>query len=722
MASLDDFPSEVLHQITGHFEYRIDLFALSQTNRRFSLIANERLYNNLRQGQYSSRDDLFLWAVENGKEACVRRFLHAGIPLPSRILTRWEPIIIAADKGYAGIVRALLEHGVDPSFFHRILAPSLRTPLLAAVSRDHESVVKVLLEYHADLELGVGLTRGLEMKGIRQPLSMAVKKRHLSLVRLLLDHGCNPLTPNYDYDGSRKGCAWEVAAGTDLDILAMFINKGFWPDFSDPAYSHLVRYRGVLEEALKNRDVQLVKFLFAQAADLEPDAHGYNSKYCDLVLHAFKKGNISAVKFLSSLDDWDELEVLPDPCDDDDAFGQVDQDEILYRIGYASGKFPLDGEFLLQKVNVNKLIQEKSLRPIVCLTVGAAFGGNEELMKRLLDTKEPQIVQTGWKNHLSSCLTISAWLGHYGLVSLLLDYGADPQGAVKGQQTRSYGPTIYAAAEKGFADIVRLLLNRGADPFPRQQFTLLEKVLWQGQISETRKEIIQLLMERDILIPKGGDGGKSLVHAIKGGAEIFQLVLQHIGGKLQAGNCYHEEAFEGSVRITETTIMEMFLKEGFNPNAKTTWNDQTTRPTSFLALAAQATDVAGAGEQAVDLLLKYGANLNWRDPRTNHPPHYCLDKPEVVRLLLKKGADPLYSPRDSMFSDTTRFGVASTVKVMLRSFDEQDIPFEKVGPIVEEAINDKKRQGRNPMVTEFLRRWHCRRVYACQGKPYVVYM
>jgi ankyrin repeat protein len=464
----------------------------------------------------------------------------------------------------------------------------------------------------------------------------------------------------------------------------------------------------------------LTKFLFFKVPDtLPPDF-----KYHDMLLRALKKGHISVFKYLLSLNP--EYRVLPKASDD--AYGLVRDEDILYAIGNAAGKSPSDIEFLLQTANLNKLVEEKSLRPIVCLMVGGANGGNEEFMKRLLDIEWTRRTQgENWRDLLSSCLTKAAWLGHYGLAKLLLDYGADPSGAVKNNQ--GYGthmPPIYAAAEKGFADVFRLLLDKGAYTFNRQQ-ALLDNILYErAVVNEARTEMVRLLVERDSLIPKGGDGGDSMIlaQAAKGSAEIFQLILQHIGAELQVGDCYHEEAFEVSVRRAETTIMELFLKAGFNPNSKTAWNDQTTKPTSFLRLAAQVTDPPGMGEQAVDLLLKYGADLNWRDPRKNEPPHYCLDEPEVVRLLLKKGADPLCacSPKgDSMLLDATRFGVSSTVKVLLQGFDEQEISFEKAGPIVEQAMKDKKRSGRNPKAGEHLWRWYWRRVYACQGKPYVLY-
>jgi ankyrin repeat protein len=711
MACLNDFPSEVLHQITGYFEYKIDLHALSQTSRRFSLIANERLYNNLRQGRYSA-DDLFIWALENGKEACVRRFIQAEIPVPLQLNSRTNhPIFIAAEKGYANIVRVLLEYEVNPGSLHWILRQPVDNPLTVATQSGHESVVKVLIEYGVNLEYA----REFDLEErITQPLCIAVKRRRVSLVRLLLDHGCNPLTPDYDYDGLRMECAWEAAAGTDIEILRMFINKGFEPDFSDPEYSYLSRHLEVLLEALRTGDTSLVRFLFTHAAELDPDALDYNDSYRGMLLRALHSGHISTVKFLFSLDA--ELQVLPDPCDDD--FSRVRQDDILHAISYAAGKCPLDAEFLLHKANVNKLIQEKSLRPIVCLMVGAANGGNEELMKRLLDIDWSQIVEAeDWRTHLTSCLVIAACLGYYGLAKLLLDYGADPRGVVKDKQSqRGNIPPIYAAAEKGSVDIVRLLLDRGADPFPQQQFTLLEKVFRHKQ---TSTEMVRLLLERDILVPKGEDSSRLLVYAINGGAEIFQLVLQHIGGELQANNDYHREAFEVSVRMAETTIMEIFLKAGFDPNS-----NHVTKQTSFLALAAEVTDPPGIGEQAVDLLLKYGADLEWCDSRSNRPLQYCLDKPEALRLLLKKGANPL-GYRDSSCGYTllnaTRWGETSTVKALLQSFDVQDIPFEKAGPVVEEAINDKKRQGRNPKASEYLWRWYYRRVYACQGKPYVLY-
>lgn len=678
MTCLTDLPSEILQNITTYVQYNIDLCALSQTNRCFYYLASKRLDLHLRrvfQSQFSYPESrAFHWAAMIGNETCVRRLLRAGI-LPPPPKPDWHPIMFAAKRGHANVVRVFLEYGMDPnppvgSF---LLGKFFGNPLTAAVEEGHESVVRLLIDHGVDLEFTRQEVR------IKQPLSLATQKRHTSLVKLLLEHGCNPLTPDYVPNGIHEESAWQIAAGCDLSILRMFIDKGIQPDFSGPGTS----YHRMIMDALRKDDIPLVKFLLDRGVKLEKPTHLYS-----FYSHALER---------------------------------VHSDDMLYQVSRAAGKSPQESEFLLEKVDVDKIITGKDLRSIVSLTVGATHGGHENLMKRLLDanwaSKRPTVRIEEWKDHLSSCLTEAARRGHTNLVNLLLDYGADAKGVIDDKQTQSgYYPPIFAAAERGFSETVKLLLDRGANPFPRQRHTLLEKIVCQP-VSEARMEIIRFLVERDILMPKMHDNRSFIVQAVAGGAKVFQLVLQHMGVELQIGDPYHEEALVAAVKAGDAVIIETFLTQGFDPNSVS--KSSRNRSPSFLALAANAEGSPRIRELAVDLLLKYGADLDWQNPQTDLPPLLMFEGPansrcreEAVRILLKKGADPFFKCKKCgdwvLVKEAKRAGL-STVKALLESFDERKTSFFEIKAMVEEAA----RATRSGEVAELLWRWYWRRAYPC---------
>ncbi|KAJ5523621.1 hypothetical protein N7513_013165 [Penicillium frequentans] len=684
MARLTDLPTELLREIIQHVTYTIDLSALSQVNHPFHFLTNAILDVHLRQVFQSvmthpDREALYS-ACRNGNDACVRRLLKAGIQVS---VPRFgsHPIIIAAQKGHPKVVQAFLDYGVDPNpptgFFG--CEGSYGNPLTAAVKGGHESVVGLLIDRGVDLEFG-----RLERANVYQPLSIATQGHHVSLVKLLLDHGCNPHTPDFLPSDWPENSAWRIAAGHDLDILQMFIEKGagliFAPSSSlDPRNS----YQWVLLDALRQDNLPLAKFLLKQGIRLENPF----SLYSHVLEHVQKK----------------------DP---------------LRIIGLVAGRNPQDSEFLLGMIDLEGIISGEDLRPIVSLMVGAISGGHYSLTRLLLDadrtSKCPTICFKEWKDHLSSCMVIAIKHGHINLVNLLLDYGADPRGVVRDLQTRDgYCPPVFIAAERGFTDILKLLLDRGANPFPRQPRTLFEVVTCHS-FSEPSIESARLLVERDIVTPKTGDSHKVLAQAVMGGAEIFMLVVEHMSIELQGENPDHQKAMVKAVQCGDTIIIEFFLRAGFDPNIAITSR-------SLLALAAAGEyNSPGLGEGAVDLLIRYGADIEWR------PPQHCLtplfkaivngntfspSRVEAVRVLLRKGADPFVVGgcrrcEKVLFVEhakTAQNFDIEVIKVFLEFFDESMTPFSVVEPMIKEIAQ----RTRNTELAELLWRWYWRNIYPC---------
>lgn len=139
-----------------------------------------------------------LAAAEAGHAGVVRSLLRAGADpkLMDRSFVEgtvgsttvaWEDkprhataLILAAERGHAATVEALLEGGADVNGRG---AGALPTPLLAAIEGLQPAVVRVLLQAGADVEAG---TRE------ETPLSLAVANGSREIVELLLAAGADP--------------------------------------------------------------------------------------------------------------------------------------------------------------------------------------------------------------------------------------------------------------------------------------------------------------------------------------------------------------------------------------------------------------------------------------------------------------------------------------------------------------------------------------------------
>ncbi|KAJ5280025.1 Major facilitator superfamily domain general substrate transporter [Penicillium angulare] len=623
---LVELPSELLREIIKHVNYSIDLCALSQTTHLFHYLVKKRLDFNLRyifkqSGEPHTERQALRWACINGRDSSVRRLLEARIEIPMPQY-EWHPIILAAEKGHTQVVKAFIDHGVDPNPFtgfygdgRQLETKRYGNPLIAAIKGGHESVVALLINHGVDLECT------LQNIEIMQPLFLATKENHLSIASLLLDHGCNPHTPNFRRNGPSEDTAWTIATSRAHDILHMFIDKGVPPAFAkrpssspDPGNSDHQK----LVQALRFGNLPLARCLFEQGVKLKMPYYS--------------------------------------PCAH--VLDYVHYDNPLHVVGCAVGKNPKESEFLLGKIDLDDIVHGDSLRPLVSLMVGAMHGGHHALVKSLLDadwsTKRPIVGPEEWKDHLSSCMMIAISGGYIDLVSLLLDYGADPRGVVNDRQSRDgyYPPIFMAATRQDRVDILRLLLDRGANPFPRQPKTLFELLIynkpWNASDQKAPVETVRLLIEKDVLVPKMGDSRDTIMTAAKGGPDIFKLVAQHMGITPQKGNPCHEVAFLTAVESGDTATMEWFLEAGFDPN--TPGNSVRCRSSSLLAIAASLDRRSGIAEYTVDLLLQYGADIGWQSPTSRSTPLFMVVngkfgtglacRERATALLLRKGADP----------------------------------------------------------------------------------
>jgi ankyrin repeat protein len=119
---------------------------------------------------------LVIWAGIGGRGE-VRQFLPTADG-PSR----HAGLALAAQLGHAEIVKLLLDAGEDPDRYNPDGYHSHATPLHEAVWGDHESVVRLLIERGARLDLRDRIHNGT-------PLGWALHGARAEMARLLREHG-----------------------------------------------------------------------------------------------------------------------------------------------------------------------------------------------------------------------------------------------------------------------------------------------------------------------------------------------------------------------------------------------------------------------------------------------------------------------------------------------------------------------------------------------------
>ncbi|CAG8238397.1 unnamed protein product [Penicillium salamii] len=369
-------------------------------------------------------------------------------------------------------------------------------PLVAALSNGHESVVRLLIEHGARLE------NEDDDIYVEQPLHAAFRSGYPSLVRLLLENGCNPLKSK---PGSNvyECSVWMAALGSE--------------------------WRGAQNRVFKERsghDVPTIRMLVDTG--IKPEFSGEGYPYHHRLLGALQKGNLARFKYLCA--HGAKLDIWPNPI------GEIPMwrgQQALSTISYVSAGNPKESEWLLGLITIDDIMEAKDPRQMDSLIHGAIRGGAEDLLRRCLkayrewESGRPTVKQGILKVKLTLWLELAAKEGHISLVKLLLDHGANPHG-LSSLYPVDAAP-ICAAAKGRNLEIVNMLLDLGAKPsIPVHHYCFLSYAIKCGRDSEAGFKLVQSLVKRNLIMLEGTDARQILVLAMEGGAEIFQLIQQHV--------------------------------------------------------------------------------------------------------------------------------------------------------------------------------------------------
>ena len=265
-------------------------------------------------------------------------------------------------------------------------------------------------------------------------------------------------------------------------------------------------------------------------------------------------------------------------------------------------------------VNVSKLRQqlERAVKSDDLKTVREIIKSNPHLVNSSIDSSG------------NTPLYYVVKKGNIEIVKLLLENGADPNTPDSAGET----PLSLAVGYRHI-EIVKLLLENGADPnIPDSK----RRALLYQTVQYGFKEIAELLLTYGANPnAKGGSGFTPLHWAVqKNNPEMVDLLLNH-GANINEKGISGETPLSFALTYRDIEIINLLLNHGADPNI----TDGQHRTPLYVATARIT-------EEIVKLLLEHNANLDIEDKDGVAPLHWAVQKnnPEMVDLLLDHKANP----------------------------------------------------------------------------------
>jgi ankyrin repeat protein len=160
---------------------------------------------------FSRRKSLFCHLAEQGNEIILTFLCAAGkLDVESRDRRDRTPLLWAVEKGHEALVKLLLEKGANLEFQDK----SGQTPLSLAARKGHEAIVKLLLEKGSNLET--------QDESGQTPLSWAAEKGHEAVVELLLEKGADLETQD---ESSQTPLSLAAEKGHEA-VVKLLLEKG----------------------------------------------------------------------------------------------------------------------------------------------------------------------------------------------------------------------------------------------------------------------------------------------------------------------------------------------------------------------------------------------------------------------------------------------------------------------------------------------------------------
>jgi len=474
------------------------------------------------------------------------------------------------------------------------------------------------------------------------PIHLAVREGHAAVVKQLLDAGAEPGQSRFMYsawdkllDIAQHRGYRDVHAVLEAEMKRRFrYDAGFVP----------------LKQAIVARDLAKVR---AVLAERPPLLHASD---------AFGNGPIHWAALTRQLAMIDEFVGRGGDIHARRADGQTPLHlSINGDYWFRAGRDLTDASIRSSHVVTGFLLAKGAA---IDLCIAAAIG-DRETAERLLAADPGAAARLGPPQ--KSPLTYAAGASNLGMVKLLLDHGAKPSAA---EQNCPRGGALFAACAAGNREMVELLLQHGADANGGSDssgtcLTIVEHVrstacqeiqtllrqhgartpVWHM----TRDELLDALRRNDPVIHDGGEVGgdwgtfiQSLFDRFETDAELIKLYLD------AAGDEPIRQLTTNHLSLKSAAVIDLLAAHGLDVN-RPDWRGRT-----FLHSAAE-----GGHLEAAAALLKHGAAIDAVDVEFSVTPLGAAarsNKPEMVKFLLDRGADPR-APEDRTWA--TPFALAA---------------------------------------------------------------
>jgi ankyrin repeat protein len=264
--------------------------------------------------------------------------------------------------------------------------------------------------------------------------------------------------------------------------------------------------------------------------------------------------------------------------------------------------------------------------------ITAAKNGDLDHVQRLLDNGENVNMQGG--DYYGSALQAASYNGLEEMVKLLLEKGADVNA-----QGGYYGNALQAASVDGSKAVVRLLLDEGADVTAQGGVygNALQAASEQGNLA-----IVRLILDKGANVNvKGGVYGNALQSAALMGHEAVVRLLLEEGADVNSQGGLYGNALQAASVMGREVVVEVLLEKGADVNAKGGVYDNALQAASF-----------DGDEAIVQLLLDKGADVNAQGGRYGTALQAASHRGDetILRLLLYNGAD--VTAKGGVYGDT----------------------------------------------------------------------
>lgn len=449
----------------------------------------------------------------------------------------------------------------------------------------------------------------------RTPIYFAVRQNQLQIARFLLEHGADPLS-----------------LAVDNGLLDITRDRGY-PEMEKLLEAHLATAYGAsptgepIATAIRERDLTKVQSLLDASPELlhagdgrsnQPIHWAVMTRQLDFIDELLERGaDINAARF-------DGARPI-----------QLTNGDYGYR-GWRD--VPKD----IEATPLEVLDHLRARGAYVDINTASSIGDLDRV-RHLLD-QDPSLA-----NRVSEYVTYyigsgaplknAAARGHIEIVKLLLERGADPN--LREEEIAPHGHALYSAVYNGHYEIAKLLLEKGAYSNPP-----VESSADALSIAKLNKDenMVELLCSYgaarsiDILSyygdvetaaaifavkPEFADDPQALSQAAGNGNEAFVRLMLHHQPELA-------KRVSGTAKTRE--LSEFLFERGANPN-NANWLGITP-----LHQFARKGDLANAA-----LFIEHGADLHARDEDTCSTPLGVaarFGKVEMVEFLLERGAKP----------------------------------------------------------------------------------